>query len=144
MSHQGTDLPNVDAEQFKVPAIGDFSKIGVSTHRPRFLLLYGSVRERSYSRSLTMEAARLLEAMGGEVKIFAPRGLPLPDSEPETHPKVVELRELANWSEGRGVMLARASWRHDRHHEGPNRLDPVVSRGRSPFARQDLGRHSFG
>ncbi|MFX6230355.1 NAD(P)H-dependent oxidoreductase, partial [Acinetobacter baumannii] len=53
-----------------MPAIGDFSKIGASTHRPRFLLLYGSVRERSYSRLLTMEAARLLEAMGGEVKIF--------------------------------------------------------------------------
>ncbi len=122
MSHQVTDLPNVDPSQFKVPAIGDFSKIGASTHRPRFLLLYGSVRERSYSRLLTMEAARLLEAMGGEVKIFDPRGLPLPDSEPETHPKVVELRELANWSEGMvwcsperhgamtGIMKAQIDW----------------------------------
>ena len=73
-------------------------------------------------RDRTMEAARLLEAMGGEVKIFDPRGLPLPDSEPETHPKVAELRELANWSEGMvwcsperhgamtGIMKAQIDW----------------------------------
>lgn len=122
MLHQASDLPNVDFSQFKVPAISDFSRIGASAHRPRFLLLYGSLRERSYSRLLTMEAARLLEAMGAEVKLFDPRGLPLPDSEPETHPKVVELRALANWSEGMvwcsperhgamtGIMKAQIDW----------------------------------
>ncbi|MCI1003249.1 MULTISPECIES: arsenical resistance protein ArsH [unclassified Herbaspirillum] len=116
------DLPNVDASQFKAPSIADFARIGASSHPPRFLLLYGSVRERSYSRLLTMEAARLLEALGGEVRIFDPRGLPLPDSEPETHPKVLELRELANWSEGMvwcsperhgamtGIMKAQIDW----------------------------------
>ncbi|MCW5300541.1 arsenical resistance protein ArsH [Herbaspirillum lusitanum] len=122
MSHQLNDLPNVAGDLFKAPAATDFANVATSTHAPRFLLLYGSVRERSYSRLLTMEAARLLEAMGGEVKIFDPRGLPLPDSEPETHPKVQELRELAIWSEGMvwcsperhgamtGILKAQIDW----------------------------------
>ncbi|MCF8165771.1 MAG: arsenical resistance protein ArsH, partial [Rhodoferax sp.] len=63
-------------------------------------MLYGSLRERSYSRLLTFEGARLLMAMGGEVKIFDPTGLPLVDSVPDTHPKVQELRQLALWAEG--------------------------------------------
>ncbi len=71
-----------------------------STHRPRILLLYGSLRQRSYSRFLTQEAARLLEAFGAEAQIYDPSGLPLPDDAPETHPKVAELRELSAWSEG--------------------------------------------
>jgi arsenic resistance protein ArsH len=93
-----------------------------ATHRPRFLLLYGSVRERAYSRLLTQEAALLLEAMGGDVRIFSPSGLPLPDDAPDTHPKVQELRELVQWSEGMvwtsperhgamtGIMKAQIDW----------------------------------
>jgi arsenic resistance protein ArsH len=85
-------------------------------------MLYGSLRERSYSRLLTFEAARLLRGMGGEVKIFDPTGLPLPDAEPDTHPKVQELRKLAAWSEGMvwttperhgsmtGIMKAQIDW----------------------------------
>jgi hypothetical protein len=80
------------------------------------------VRKRSYSRLLTMEAARLLKALGAEPRIFDPSGLPLPDSEPVTHPKVAELRQLAEWSEGMvwcsperhgamtGVMKAQIDW----------------------------------
>lgn len=71
-----------------------------ATHRPRILLLYGSLRERSFSRFLTLEAARLLEAFGAETRIFNPSGLPLPDDAPVDHPKVQELRELSAWSEG--------------------------------------------
>lgn len=67
---------------------------------PRILILYGSVRERSYSRFAAEEAGRLLMAMGAEVKTFNPSGLPLPDDAPETHPKVLELRELVRWSDG--------------------------------------------
>ncbi|RFB74245.1 arsenical resistance protein ArsH [Herbaspirillum sp. 3R-3a1] len=116
------DLPNIDATLFHAPQARDFATVGRATHAPRFLLLYGSLRERSYSRLLTMEAARLLQAMGGETKIFDPSGLPLPDSEPETHPKVQELRELAQWAEGMvwcsperhgamtGVMKAQIDW----------------------------------
>jgi arsenic resistance protein ArsH len=122
VSHRLSDLPNITAGEFQVPAIDGFKEVGASSHRPRFLLLYGSIRERSYSRLLTMEAARLLEAFGGEARIFDPRGLPLPDGEPDTHPKVVELRDLANWSEGMvwcsperhgamtGIMKAQIDW----------------------------------
>lgn len=63
-------------------------------------MLYGSLRERSYSRFLTLEAQRLLEAFGAEVRIFHANGLPLPDDAPDTHPKVQELREAMLWSEG--------------------------------------------
>jgi arsenic resistance protein ArsH len=64
------------------------------------LLLYGSLRERSYSKLLTLEAQRLLQAMGGDTRVFDPAGLPQPDGAPDTHPKVQELRTLAAWSEG--------------------------------------------
>lgn len=69
-------------------------------HPPKILLLYGSVRERSYSRFATEEAARLLTYMGAEVRIFNPSGLPLPDDAPDSHPKVQELREMVRWCEG--------------------------------------------
>ena len=69
-------------------------------HRARILLLYGSTRERSFSRLLTEEAARLLEHFGAETRIFNPSGLPLPDDAPVEHPKVQELRDLVLWSEG--------------------------------------------
>jgi arsenical resistance protein ArsH len=71
-----------------------------SNHPPRILFLYGSLRERSYSRLLAEEAARIIQSLGAEVKFFDPRELPLQGSVPETHPKVQELRELSLWSEG--------------------------------------------
>ena len=67
---------------------------------PRILLLYGSTRARSFSRLLVQEAARLLQHLGCETRIFDPSGLPLPDDAPVEHPKVQELRELMQWSEG--------------------------------------------
>ena len=69
-------------------------------HPPRILFLYGSLRERSYSRLLAEEAARIITDMGAEVKFFDPRELPLRGQVEETHPKVRELRELSQWSEG--------------------------------------------
>ena len=92
-------FPALVEELFQIPDIEKLS-VNASDHPPRFLMLYGSLRERSYSKLLTYEAARLLTAMGGEVKIFDPIGLPLVDSEPDTHPKVQELRQLALWAEG--------------------------------------------
>ena len=71
-----------------------------STHPPRILFLYGSLRERSFSRLAAEEAARHLTAMGAEVRFFHPHDLPLPNSVDASHPKVVELRALADWSEG--------------------------------------------
>ena len=75
---------------------------------PRILVLYGSVRERSYSRFAAEEAGRLLTAMGAEVRLFNPSGLPLPDDAPDTHPKVIELRDGMVWSspERHGAMSA--------------------------------------
>lgn len=67
---------------------------------PRILFLYGSLRERSYSRLLAEEAARIITNMGAEVKFFHPHELPLRGQVEETHTKVQELRELSQWSEG--------------------------------------------
>jgi arsenical resistance protein ArsH len=100
MPHDDEGLPNIAPALFDRPNGARFAGAGTSTHAPRFLLLYGSLREHSYSKLLTLEAARLLRAMGGEVRIFDPAGLPLPDGAPDTHPKVQELREAAAWAEG--------------------------------------------
>ena len=122
MSRLDLSLPNVDPALFDRPTGAGLAGAATSTHAPRFLLLYGSLRERSYSKLLTLEAARLLTAMGGDVRIFDPAGLPLPDSAPETHPKVQELREAAAWAEGMvwtsperhgamtGILKAQIDW----------------------------------
>jgi arsenical resistance protein ArsH len=69
-------------------------------HPPRILFLYGSLRERSYSRLLAEEGARILTEFGAEVRFFDPRELPIYNSVPESHSKVQELRSLSLWSEG--------------------------------------------
>lgn len=116
------ELPNIQADLFRVPDPAQLRAGQSSMHPPRILLLYGSLRKRSFSRLLTEEAARLLRAMGAEVRIFNPSGLPLPDDAPETHPKVVELRELTLWAEGMvwcsperhgamtGIMKTQIDW----------------------------------
>lgn len=89
-------LPNLDLSLFE-----DAQAIPrESGHKPRILLLFGSTRERSFSRLLVEEAARLLEHFGAETRLFDPSGLPLPDDVPVDHPKVQELRDLVLWSEG--------------------------------------------
>ncbi|HJR72895.1 MAG TPA: arsenical resistance protein ArsH [Luteimonas sp.] len=115
-------LPNLEGTPFESPSLERLQGIGAARHKPRFLLLYGSLRKRSYSKLLAMEAARLLAAMGGETRLYDPSGLPLPDDAPDTHPKVRELRELARWAEGMvwcsperhgamtGIMKAQIDW----------------------------------
>jgi arsenic resistance protein ArsH len=93
-------FPALAPEFVDPPTLESLTPKRPSTHPPRFLLLYGSLRERSYSRLLTEEADRLLRSFGAETRIYDPRGLPQPDGAPATHPKVVELRELSLWSEG--------------------------------------------
>ncbi|AVR96602.1 arsenical resistance protein ArsH [Pseudoduganella armeniaca] len=95
-----SNLPNIKPELLEVPTAARLQPQGDFDHPPRILLLYGSLRERSFSRFLTFEAARILEHFGAEVRIFDPTELPMVGSVPETHPKVVELRELCLWSEG--------------------------------------------
>jgi arsenic resistance protein ArsH len=115
-------LPNVEQSCFHVPEQRLLRPFEASLHLPKILMLYGSLRERSYSKLLTLEAARLLEAMGAEVKVFDPKDLPQPDGAPDSHPKVQELRTLAAWSEGMvwcsperhgamtGIMKSQIDW----------------------------------
>lgn len=95
------DMPNIDSSLFQLPDTAQLFSPRRATHAPRFLLLYGSLRERSYSRLVAEEAARLLRALGGETRLFNPSGLPLVDDVASAgHPKVRELHELAQWAEG--------------------------------------------
>jgi arsenic resistance protein ArsH len=116
------DSPNLDPVLFAVPSLARRQAAAPSTHVPRILLLYGSLRERSYSRLVSEEAARVLGALGAETRTFDPRGLPQPDGAPDSHPKVQELRQLAQWAEGMvwtsperhgamtGIMKSQIDW----------------------------------
>ena len=116
------DLPQLQNELLDIPSMQKLQAAATMTHAPKILLLYGSLRERSFSRLLAEEAARLLQTMGCETRFFNPSGLPLPDDAPDTHPKVVELRELCAWSEGMvwssperhgamtGIMKTQIDW----------------------------------
>lgn len=100
----------------------DIPAVPRAAHPPRILLLYGSLRERSYSRFATFEAERLLRHFGCETRVFHANGLPLPEDADPSHPKVQELRELCLWSEGQvwtsperhgamtGVMKSQIDW----------------------------------
>ncbi len=115
-----TDLPNIQRDALQ--AI-DKEKLAASGARaPKILLLYGSLRPRSFSRLVVEESERLLREFGAETRIFNTAGLPLPDSEDADHPKVAELRELAMWCDGMvwcsperhgamtGIMKAQIDW----------------------------------
>lgn len=71
-----------------------------SAHPPRILILYGSLRARSFSRLAAEEAGRILTRLGAEVRFFNPSGLPLVDQPGADMAKVQELWDLAQWSEG--------------------------------------------
>lgn len=93
-------LPHIDARHLQPIDVSALSHPDDPRHPPRILLLYGSLRERSFSRLLAEEAGRLLTRFGCEVRFFNPAGLPLPDDAEADHPKVEALRKLAEWSEG--------------------------------------------
>ncbi|WP_150525431.1 arsenical resistance protein ArsH [Roseibium sediminis] len=118
----GSDLPNVP--EGLLPLIDRERLFGgeIINTPPRVLLLYGSIRKVSYSRLLVEEAARLLEHLGAETRIFNPEGLPQPDSDEKDHPKVRELLELSQWSEAQfwcsperhgamtGILKSQIDW----------------------------------
>jgi arsenic resistance protein ArsH len=122
VSEHGLPSPNIDPGAWQIPSVDAMASGAPSTHAPKILLLYGSLRERSYSRLLTFEAARLLRSMGAETQVYDPCGLPQPDTVPETHAKVQELRALATWAEGMvwcsperhgamtGIMKSQIDW----------------------------------
>lgn len=113
---------NLVDECFQAPTPDKVFAAAVSDHKPRILLLYGSLRKRSFSRLVVEESARILEKMGAETRIFNPSGLPLPDDADAEHEKVQELRNLVQWSEGMvwcsperhgamtGIMKAQIDW----------------------------------
>ncbi|MDP5305934.1 arsenical resistance protein ArsH [Paracoccus spongiarum] len=115
-------MPNLDPDAFRTVDADSLFPARRSTHPPRILILYGSLRARSFSRHAAEEAARLLTAFGAELRLFDPRGLPLPDAVEADHPKVAELRDLVGWCEGMvwssperhgamsGVMKAQIDW----------------------------------
>jgi arsenical resistance protein ArsH len=101
MSGSNVDsLPALDPSSLKAIDHDALAAPLRSRHPPRILLLYGSLRERSYSRLLAEEAGRLLRRFGCETRTFNPSGLPLVDDAPPDHPKVRELFDLVSWSEG--------------------------------------------
>lgn len=92
MSHRDGNPPPPER-----PVFPDFE---LRLDPPKILVLYGSLRERSYSRLLAEEAGRILEGLGCDVRFYNPEGLPVKAPGLEDHPKVQELRELSMWSEG--------------------------------------------
>jgi len=117
-----SDTYQIDENSFQRIDIASVSKRRKNSHKPKVLLLYGSLRERSFSRLMTEEAALVLSKLGAETKTFTPTGLPLPDDAEPTHPKVAELRDLVSWSEAMvwcsperhgamtGIMKAQIDW----------------------------------
>lgn len=117
-----TDTPNIDDTHFREIDTDRLETGRQLDHAPRILLLYGSLRDRSFSRLMTQEAARVLNRFGAETKTYNPSGLPLPDDTDADHPKVQELRDLVAWSEGMvwcsperhgavtGIMKSQIDW----------------------------------
>ena len=117
-----TDTPHLSEAGFAPIDPEALCPAARSSHAPRILILYGSLRDRSYSRFAAEEAARILERFGAEVRIFDPVNLPAPDTEPVEHPKVAELRDLVGWCEGMvwssperhgamtGIMKSQIDW----------------------------------
>ncbi|MEP3598887.1 MAG: arsenical resistance protein ArsH [Stappiaceae bacterium] len=122
MPEQSDTLPNIDRKSFQTIDTDCLQTRKDAGSPPRILLLYGSLRERSFSRLVVEEAARILQQLGAETKIFNPSQLPLPDDSDTSHPKVSELRDLMMWSEGQvwcsperhgamtGIMKAQIDW----------------------------------
>lgn len=116
------DTPNLDECCFRPIDTERLLATDRNPQAPRILLLYGSLRDRSYSRLMTEEAARILTRFGAETRTFNPSGLPLPDDADASHPKVQELRDLVSWSEGMvwcsperhgamtGIMKTQIDW----------------------------------
>ncbi|MEH6697038.1 MAG: arsenical resistance protein ArsH [Hyphomonas sp.] len=116
------EMPALADDHFGPIELDKLFRRNPDAHPPRILLLHGSVRARSFSRLANEEAARILQRLGCETRVFDPSGLPLADDADDTHPKVAELRDLVIWSEGMvwcsperhgamsGIMKTQIDW----------------------------------
>lgn len=117
-----TETPNIEDQNFNQIDVDRLFTQSRSDTAPKILMLYGSLRQTSYSRLMTEEAARVLLRLGAEVLTFNPSGLPLPDDADASHPKVQELRDLVTMSDGMvwcsperhgamtGIMKTQIDW----------------------------------
>lgn len=116
------ETPALTREALNPITAADLGLTDAPAHAPRVLMLYGSLRARSYSRLITEEAARILRLLGAEIRIFDPTGIPVVDETSDQHPKVQELRDLSLWSEAQvwssperhgamtGLMKTQIDW----------------------------------
>ncbi len=121
-AQMASDIPNVTLDELHPITLATLEDGNQPDHPVRVLMLYGSLRDTSYSRLLAEEAGRILTHLGAEVRFFSPAGLPLVDDAPANHPKVEELRDLSIWSEAQvwssperhgamtGIMKTQIDW----------------------------------
>ncbi|MEZ5713917.1 MAG: arsenical resistance protein ArsH [Paracoccaceae bacterium] len=114
--------PNLEEDAFRASDEAALFAAARPGHKPRILLLNGSLRQRSFSRLANEEAARILHRLGAETRVYSAEGLPLVDEANAGHPKVAELHEAVTWSEGMvwcsperhgamsGVMKTQIDW----------------------------------
>lgn len=94
------ELPNINFDKIRAVNPAQYVAGSDDGHAPKILILYGSLRTRSFSRLVAEECGYILRYLGADTQTFNPENLPLPDSAETDHPKVKELRDLACWSEG--------------------------------------------
>jgi arsenic resistance protein ArsH len=111
LAHRAALMPTADGEGD--PPVGDWIQDEIADmitkfdyasmpigRPPKILVLYGSLRDSSFSRKLAYENARILELLGCDVRVYNPKGLPMRDPDLEDHVKVQEIRALTLWSDG--------------------------------------------
>lgn len=93
-----TPLPDCWVDKLELDSVS--AACAAHPKKIKLLVLYGSLRERSFSRLTAYEAARILHRIGADVRVFDPAGLPMKDEVSASMEKVQELRALSEWSDG--------------------------------------------
>ena len=142
LGDSGEPMLALRRELLQPPDLARLEPVARAQHPPRILLLYGSLRERSYSRLLVEEADRLLRMMGAETCIFDPRELPMANSTGPDHPKVQELRNAVAVVGRSGLVQPGDARRGDRRVQEPNRLAATRNRIGATDSGTNPSRHA--